>query len=91
MNSCEFVHLISSLACVIAQNTSEDELAILATFFTQLGDTLATIAATKSATKPCSTCSSSNTDSDTDSDKCNDTDKDTHSNINSTDSNICQF
>lgn len=87
MNSCEFVHLISSLACVIAQNTSEDELAILATFFTQLGDTLATIAATKSATKPCSTCSFSNIDSD----KYNDTDKDTHSNINSTDSNICQF
>ena len=44
MNSCEFVTLISTLACTIANGKSQEELAVLATFFTQLGDTLATIA-----------------------------------------------
>ena len=43
MNSCEFVTLISTLACTIANGKSQEELAILATFFTQLGDTLATL------------------------------------------------
>ena len=43
MNSCEFVTLISTLACTIANGKSQEELAVLATFFTQLGDTLATI------------------------------------------------
>lgn len=44
MKNCEFVSLISLLACSIAQDKSPDELGILAAFFTQLGDTLATIA-----------------------------------------------
>lgn len=44
MNSCAFVNFISLLACEIAKDKSQDELAILAAFFTQLGDTLATIA-----------------------------------------------
>lgn len=48
MGSCEFVTLISSLACAIAQDKSAEELTLLGAFFTQLGDTLATIAATKS-------------------------------------------
>lgn len=43
MNSCEFVTLISTLACTIANGKSQEELAILSAFFTQLGDTLATI------------------------------------------------
>ncbi len=44
MNPCTFVQFISILACEIAKDTSQDELAILAVFFTQLGDTLATLA-----------------------------------------------
>lgn len=43
MNSCEFVTLISTLACTISKGKSKEEIEILATFFTQLGDTLATI------------------------------------------------
>ena len=45
MNSCEFVSLISSLACVIAKDKTQDELNILSALFSQLGDTLATISA----------------------------------------------
>ncbi len=45
MNPCAFVNFISLLACEIAKDKSQDELAILSAFFTQLGDTLATIAA----------------------------------------------
>jgi len=43
MNSCDFAASITALACVIAKDTPDDELAILAVLFTQLGDTLATI------------------------------------------------
>ncbi len=43
MNSCEFVTFISTLACAIAQDKTKRELDILSVFFTQLGDTLATI------------------------------------------------
>lgn len=45
MNSCAFVNFISLLACEIAKDKSQNELAILAAFFTQLGDTLSTLAA----------------------------------------------
>ena len=43
MNSCELVTFISSAACALSQNCTEDELAILAAVFSQLGDTLDTI------------------------------------------------
>lgn len=43
MNSCEFVTLISTLACTISKGRSKEEIEILAAFFTQLGDTLATL------------------------------------------------
>lgn len=43
MGTCEFVTLISTLACTIAKNKSQKEIELLAVFFTQLGDTLATI------------------------------------------------
>ncbi len=45
MNSCELVTYISSLACAISKTCSKEELAVLATIFAQLGDTLATILA----------------------------------------------
>lgn len=48
MNGCELVNFISILACAIAQDKTADELTLLGTIFTQLGDSLATIAATKS-------------------------------------------
>ena len=43
MQNCEFVTFISALACTIAKGKSENELNILSAFFSQLGDTLATI------------------------------------------------
>lgn len=45
MNSCEFVTAISILACSIAKDKTQNEIAILAAFFTQLGDTLTTLSA----------------------------------------------
>lgn len=45
MNSCKFVTFISILACNIAKWKSQDEINLLSTFFSQLGDTLATISA----------------------------------------------
>jgi len=44
MNECGLPVTISVLACAIADNKSSDEISLLAAIFTQLGDTLATIA-----------------------------------------------
>lgn len=43
MNSCAFVNFISLLACDISKDKSQEEIALLAAFFTQLGDTLTTL------------------------------------------------
>jgi hypothetical protein len=43
MPNCEFVTFISILACNIARDKSPEELAVLSSFFVQLGDTLATL------------------------------------------------
>ncbi|MCF0124534.1 MAG: hypothetical protein HUJ68_02050 [Clostridia bacterium] len=43
MKSCDFVLFISALACNIVEGKTEEEIAVLAALFTQLGDTLATI------------------------------------------------
>lgn len=45
MNSCEFVVFISVLASSIAKGRNQDEINLLSTFFSQLGDTLGTISA----------------------------------------------
>lgn len=45
MKSCEFVTFISALACAIAEGKDDEEINLLSTFFSQLGDTLATISA----------------------------------------------
>lgn len=45
MQSCELVTTISAIACCISKGKSPDEVALMATIFSQLGDTLATIAA----------------------------------------------
>lgn len=43
--SCDLVMAISLLACNIAKDKTSDEINLLSTIFSQLGDTLATIAA----------------------------------------------
>ena len=48
MNACEFATFISALACSIAKAKTQKEIEILATLFTQLGDTLTTISAINS-------------------------------------------
>lgn len=45
MTSCELVTFVSSLACAISKSCNKDELSVLATVFTQLGDSLETILA----------------------------------------------
>ena len=44
MNGCETAAAITALACSIAQGRDICEIQMLATIFTQLGDTLTTIA-----------------------------------------------
>lgn len=43
MNSCELVTLISSVACTIGKCHEPDDLALIGSMFTQLGDTLTTM------------------------------------------------
>lgn len=45
LQSCELVAYISAIACIISKSCSKEELPVIATFFTQLGDTLGTIIA----------------------------------------------
>lgn len=45
MSSCEFIFLITSLACSISKGKSQEEIELLAAAFSQLGDTLSTISA----------------------------------------------
>lgn len=53
MGSCELVTLISSLACIISKDKTIEELNFLAVLFTQLGDTLATIAVNNEKIENC--------------------------------------
>ena len=53
MNSCELVNLVSMLSCLIVQNYNNDEIAVLAAIFTQLGDSLATILANEALLESC--------------------------------------
>lgn len=48
-SGCELVTLASTLSCIIAKNLSIDDINILASFLSSLGDNLATIAAVQSA------------------------------------------
>ena len=45
MQSCELVTLVSSIACCLSQGRSAEEVALLSCIFSQLSDTLETIAA----------------------------------------------
>ena len=52
MQSCELVATISAIACAISKGKSPDEIALMATIFSQLGDTLATISAQEALCAP---------------------------------------
>jgi hypothetical protein len=52
MDSCELVALVTSTACLLAKNCSDEELTVMAAVFTQLGDTLGTILAHKEVCCP---------------------------------------
>jgi len=45
MQYCNLVVTVSLLACIIAQDKTSDEISLLGAVFSQLGDTLETIAA----------------------------------------------
>lgn len=45
MQSCNLAFAISALACELAKGKTSDEINLLSAFFSQLGDTLDTIAA----------------------------------------------
>lgn len=47
LSGCELVALANLIAVSISQNTSSNELAILATLFTAIGDNLAIVALNK--------------------------------------------
>jgi hypothetical protein len=66
MSSCDLILAISSLACCIAKGRSDDEINLLSTIFTQLGDTLATITAQQAL---CSGGADADTDAASDSDE----------------------
>jgi len=53
MQSCELVMFVSSLACCIAKDKTDEEIALLSCIFSQLGDTLETISAQDAF---CSSC-----------------------------------
>ena len=52
MDSCELVMAISALAGCIAEGKSSDQIAFISSVFSQLGDTLATIAAQRDLSSP---------------------------------------
>lgn len=43
MQSCELLMSISALACCIAKNCSDEEISLLSSVFSQLGESLSTI------------------------------------------------
>lgn len=55
MSPCEIVTLVSAISCAIAKNRSIEELNILSAIFTQIGDSLTTIAITRNPTNSTNT------------------------------------
>lgn len=52
MNACELPMMISTVACCMAEGKSADEIALIGSVLSQLGDTLATIAARQALCAP---------------------------------------
>lgn len=51
MNSCELVAFVTGVACVLFDCMEDEEVALLAAVFSQLGDTLVTMSAQQAACK----------------------------------------
>lgn len=49
MNGCELANLVTWIACAIAKDKTVNELNLLSAIFSQLGDTLDTIASTSNS------------------------------------------
>jgi hypothetical protein len=47
INPCALNISISAIACALSEDKNDDEIALLSAFFTQLGDSLATIGAAR--------------------------------------------
>lgn len=56
MNGCELTAYVTAAANALAANATTEQLELMAVVFTQLGDTLATIAVSRSVCKPASGC-----------------------------------
>lgn len=84
MQSCELVATITAIACAIANNYSEDEIAVLSSAFNQLGDTLGTILAQES----CITNSIASVNKNTSDSDSNKNTQDTNCGIDSSNSNV---
>lgn len=69
MQSCELVATVTAIACAIANNCSEDEVALLSSVFNQLGDTLGTILAQESCNQNDSNNNQKNSNNKDDSKK----------------------
>ncbi len=52
MTPCELPMMISAIACCIAEGRSADEIGLISSIFSQLGDTLDTIAAQQALCTP---------------------------------------
>lgn len=52
MHSCDLAVSVSVLACCIAEGKSQEELALISSIFSQLGDTIETIAAQQALCTP---------------------------------------
>ncbi len=56
MNGCELTAYVTAAANALAANATTEQIELMAVVFTQLGDTLATIAVSRSVCKPVSGC-----------------------------------
>ena len=45
LNECELITFVSAVACTISKSCTDDEISLLSSILTQLGDSLATILA----------------------------------------------
>ncbi len=53
MKPCELVTLVSTLACAITNSFSHEDVAVLASVFVQLGDSITTILAANALRDSC--------------------------------------
>ena len=56
MNGCELTAYVTAAANALAANATTEQIELMAVVFTQLGDTLATIAVSRAVCKPACGC-----------------------------------